>query len=81
MAADGDTTLTLFHHIGEETARQTLENLIEAFQEESGITVEEQGIDFSQYDTMLKTKLAGGDAPDLSWDVRKCMQILFVQDM
>lgn len=64
-AADGDTTLTLFHHIGEETARQTLENLIEAFQEESGITVEEQGIDFSQYDTMLKTKLAGGDAPDL----------------
>lgn len=64
-AADGDTTLTLFHHIGEETTRQTLENLIEAFQEESGITVEEQGIDFSQYDTMLKTKLAGGDAPDL----------------
>lgn len=65
--ADGDEeVVTLFHHIGEEAARATLENLINAFQEANpGIVIEEQGIDFSQYDTMLKTKLAGGDAPDL----------------
>ena len=61
-----EEVVTLFHHIGEEAARETLENLINAFEEANpGIKIEEQGIDFSQYDTMLKTKLAGGDAPDL----------------
>ncbi len=64
--AEEKEVVTLFHHIGEEAARKTLENIITAFEEQNpGIEIEEQGIDFSQYDTMLKTKLAGGDAPDL----------------
>ena len=43
-----------------------LSDLIAGFESANkGIKVEEQGIDFSSYDTMLKTKLAGGDAPDL----------------
>lgn len=66
VKAEENETLTLFHHTGEEAARKTLEDLIAAFEKENeGITIEEQGIDFSQYDTMLKTKLAGGDAPDI----------------
>ncbi len=65
-AEEEKEVVTLFHHIGEEAARETLEKLIAAFEEANeGIEIEEQGIDFSQYDTMLKTKLAGGDAPDL----------------
>lgn len=65
-AEEEKEVVTLFHHIGEEAARETLEKLIAGFEEANeGITIEEQGIDFSQYDTMLKTKLAGGDAPDL----------------
>lgn len=64
--AEEKEVITLFHHIGEEAARKTLENLITAFEAQNeNIEIEEQGIDFSQYDTMLKTKLAGGDAPDL----------------
>ena len=61
-----EKTVTLFHHTGEEAGREVLADLISAFEKSNkGIKIEEQGIDFSQYDTMLKTKLAGGDAPDL----------------
>ena len=61
-----EKTVTLFHHTGEEAGREVLADLISAFEKNNkGIKIEEQGIDFSQYDTMLKTKLAGGDAPDL----------------
>ena len=60
-AEEEKEVVILFHHIGEEAARETLEKLIAAFEEANeGIEIEEQGIDFSQYDTMLKTKLAGG---------------------
>ena len=61
-----EKTITLFHHTGEEAGRKVLSDLIAGFESANkGIKVEEQGIDFSSYDTMLKTKLAGGDAPDL----------------
>ena len=61
-----EKTVTLFHHTGEEAGREVLADLISAFEKSNkGIKIEEQGIDFSQYDIMLKTKLAGGDAPDL----------------
>lgn len=65
-AGSKEKTVTLFHHTGEEAGREVLADLISAFEKSNkGIKIEEQGIDFSQYDTMLKTKLAGGDAPDL----------------
>lgn len=58
--------VTLFHHTGEEAARETLNKLIDAFEEKNpDVEIEEQGMDFSQYDTMLKTKLASGDVPDI----------------
>lgn len=65
--ADGGTeVVTIFHHIGEQAARDALDRVIAAVEEQNpGIKFEAQGIDFSQYDQMLKTKIASGDVPDM----------------
>lgn len=61
-----EVTVTIFHHIGEQTGRDNLDKMLRVLEERNpGIKFEAQGIDYSQYDTMLKTKLAGGDAPDI----------------
>lgn len=66
-SAEGEEeVVTIFHHIGEQAARDALDRVIAAVEEQNpGIKYEAQGIDFSQYDQMLKTKLASGDVPDL----------------
>ncbi|SHK34758.1 raffinose/stachyose/melibiose transport system substrate-binding protein [Anaerocolumna jejuensis DSM 15929] len=61
-----EITVTIFHHIGEQTGRDNLDKMLALLEERNpGIKFEAQGIDYSQYDTILKTKLAGGDAPDI----------------
>lgn len=60
------TVVTIFHHIEEQSAREGLEEVIKKLEEKNpGVDYELQGLDNSQYDTMLKTKLVGGDAPDI----------------
>lgn len=61
-----EVVVTIFHHIGEQSSRDVLKSIIAELEKQNpGVKYEEQGIDFSQYETMLKTKLAGGDAPDI----------------
>ncbi len=63
---DKEITVTIFHHIGEQTGRDNLDRVLSILEERNpGVKFEAQGIDYSQYDSMLKTKLAGGDAPDI----------------
>lgn len=58
--------VTIFHHIGEQSARDTFKKQIEALEAlNPNVKYEEQGIDFNQFDTMLKTKITAGDAPDI----------------
>lgn len=64
--ADDETVVNIFHHIGEEDGRVKLESICELLSERNpGVKYEAQGIDYSQYGSMLKTKIAGGDAPDI----------------
>lgn len=64
---DGEEVVVrIFHHIGEQEGRDQLDKIIEKLESENpGVQYEAQGIDFSQFGTMLKTKIAGGDAPDI----------------
>lgn len=66
VQADDDVVVHIFHHIGEQDGREKMEKICELLTERNeGITFEAQGIDYSQYGSMLKTKIAGGDAPDI----------------
>lgn len=66
VQADDDIVINIFHHIGEEETIEKLESICELLTERTpGVTYEAQAIDYSQYDSMLKTKIAGGDAPDI----------------
>lgn len=61
-----EVVVQIFHHIGEQDGREKLESICELLSERSdGVKYEAQGIDYSQYGSMLKTKIAGGDAPDI----------------
>lgn len=64
---DGEpVVVNIFHHIGEQDGRDALDEIIAELEKDNpGITYEAQGLDFSQYGSMLKTKIAGGDAPDI----------------
>ena len=65
-ADDKDIVVQIFHHIGEQEGREKLDSICELLSERvDGVTYEAQGIDYSQYGSMLKTKIAGGDAPDV----------------
>lgn len=62
----GEVVVQIFHHIGEQEGREKLEGICQLLSERNpGVTYEAQGIDYSQYGSMLKTKIAGGDAPDI----------------
>lgn len=67
QASEGEeVTVTIFHHIEEQSSRDGMEEICKALEEKyPGVKYELQGLDNSQYDNMLKTKLAGGDAPDV----------------
>lgn len=61
-----EVVVRIFHHMGEQEGRDSLAEIIKKLEEQNpGVKYEEQGIDFSQFGTMLKTKIAGGDAPDI----------------
>lgn len=61
-----EVVVQIFHHIGEQDGREKLESICELLSERNeGVKYEAQGIDYSQYGSMLKTKIAGGDAPDI----------------
>lgn len=61
-----EVVVQIFHHIGEQDGREKLESICELLSERNeGVQYEAQGIDYSQYGSMLKTKIAGGDAPDI----------------
>lgn len=65
-SAKEEVVVTIFHHLGEQTGRDNLAEILALLEERNpGIKFEAQGIDYSQFDLMLKTKLAGGDAPDI----------------
>lgn len=66
QADEEEIVINIFHHIGEQEGREKLESICELLSERTpGVTYEAQGIDYSQYGSMLKTKIAGGDAPDI----------------
>lgn len=58
--------VSIFHHMSEEEKRVALEEMTDKVTEEyPNITFDIQAMDYSQYGTMLKTKIASGDAPDI----------------
>lgn len=61
-----EVTLTFFHHMSEEAKRLGIENLAAAFSAANPeVTFDIQAMDFGQYASTLKTKIAADDAPDI----------------
>ncbi|QUI22475.1 extracellular solute-binding protein [Vallitalea pronyensis] len=61
-----EVTLTFFHHMSEEAKRLGIEKLAAAFSERNPeVTFDIQAMDFGQYASTLKTKIAADDAPDI----------------
>lgn len=61
-----EVTVSVFHHMGEQGKRDGLKAWTDAVtQKNPEIQFDVQGIDFNQYATALKTKIAAGDAPDV----------------
>lgn len=59
-------TVKIFHQMSEEGKRKGLQAWADHVEKEMpGVTFDIQAIDASQYSTMLKTKMAAGDAPDV----------------
>lgn len=66
VSADEEVVVTIFHHHDQQSDRDKLDKMIAALEEQNpGVKYEAQAIDYGQFMTMLKTKLAGGDAPDI----------------
>lgn len=58
--------LSVFHHMGEQAKRDALDGIIGLFQEQyPNVEVRVEAVDFSNYDATLRTRIAGGDAPDI----------------
>lgn len=61
-----EVTLTLFHHMSEEAKRNGIEALAAGFAAQNPeVTMDIQAMDFGQYASTLKTKIAADDAPDI----------------
>ncbi|THF74316.1 ABC transporter substrate-binding protein [Cohnella fermenti] len=58
-------TIKWMHHFGEESARDWIDQITTKFTEETGIKVDVQAVGYDDYQTLLKTKISSGDAPDL----------------
>jgi raffinose/stachyose/melibiose transport system substrate-binding protein len=64
--ADRPKTVSIFHHIGEQSGRDSLQSILDKLNAKNpGVVYEQQGIDYGQYGDMLKTRIAGGDIPDI----------------
>ena len=63
---DETVVLSIFHHIGEQAKRDALDAITALFiAENPHVDVRIEAIDFSNYDATLRTRIAGGDAPDI----------------
>lgn len=63
-------TVKIFHHMSEEGKRKGLQAWTDYVEKNMpGTKFDVQAIDYSQYDTMLKTKIAAGDAPDVMFGI------------
>jgi raffinose/stachyose/melibiose transport system substrate-binding protein len=59
-------SVSIFHHIGEQSGRDALQAILDKLNAENpAARYEQQGIDYGQYGDMLKTRIAGGDVPDI----------------
>jgi raffinose/stachyose/melibiose transport system substrate-binding protein len=59
-------TVSIFHHIGEQSGRDSLQAILDTLNAENpAVVYEQQGIDYGQYGDILKTRIAGGDTPDI----------------
>lgn len=66
VSEDGSVTLTLFHHMSEEAKRLGIEALVAGYiAKNPNVTFDIQAMDFGQYASTLKTKIAADDAPDI----------------
>lgn len=59
-----DKVIKWLHHFGEESARQWIDQVTTMLTEKTGIQVEVQAVSYDDYQTLLKAKIAAGDAPD-----------------
>lgn len=65
-SSEKKVTIKWLHHFGEEGRREWIENLITEFEKQNpNIDVEVEATSFDKYMTMLKTKIASDDAPDI----------------
>lgn len=67
------------HHFGEESARDWIDQITTKFTEETGIKVDVQAVGYDDYQTLLKTKISSGDAPDL-FDLTPSDLAMFTQN-
>ena len=59
-------TITVFHHMSEQAKRDALDAIVEIFKADNpGVEVRIEAVDFSNYDAALRTRIAGGDTPDI----------------
>ena len=65
LKPQNEVTIKWMHHYGEESARQWVEAITKKFTEETGIKIEVQAVGYDDYQTLLKAKIASGDAPDI----------------
>jgi raffinose/stachyose/melibiose transport system substrate-binding protein len=59
-----DAAIKWMHHFGEESARDWIKKITEKYTGETGIKVDVQAVGYDDYQTLLKAKIASGDAPD-----------------
>jgi raffinose/stachyose/melibiose transport system substrate-binding protein len=59
-------TLTVFHHMSEQAKRDALDSIVDLYTEANpNVEVRIEAVDFSNFDATLRTRIAGGDAPDI----------------
>lgn len=60
-----DITITLLHHYSEQNARDWLDQIAQSYMEKTGVEIDIQATGADNYQTLLQTKISGGDAPDI----------------
>ena len=64
--AEDDVTITVMHYMGEQSKRETLDAIVEAFEAANpGIKVKLEQIDSSEVYQTYQTRFTTGDAPDI----------------
>lgn len=69
--AEDDVTITVMHYMGEQSKRETLDAIVEAFEAANpGIKVKLEQIDSSEVYQTYQTRFTTGDAPTSSLEAR-----------